>query len=63
MFLVEYRIRSDGFPFAGGRLCGREATLPCAAVVMGGYPTGGLHTRTARGQAEGEHAEDLPHPS
>ena len=39
------------------------ATLPCAAVVMGGYPTGGLHTRTARGEGEGEHAEDPTLPS
>ena len=29
VFLVEYRIRSDGFPFVGGRLCGREASNSC----------------------------------
>ena len=42
---------------------GREATLPCVLVVKGGCPTGGLHTRAARGEGEGEHAEDLPLPS
>jgi len=39
---------------------GREAFLPCAAVVMEGYPTTSPHTRTARGEGEVGHAENPP---
>jgi len=52
-----------GYLLEAAVCAGREATLPCVLVVKGGCPTGGLHTRTARGEGEAEHAEDIPLPT